>query len=772
VPFRPDPATPLSEPSPTPFSMGDPHDAEPLRRGDLLAIRLIVAMEAVATLVFGVLHRMANPAVVDPLWQRLALTAVCAVVVALTFRVRGRGLVAFLYLLYYAYTAWAIELLLLNRFDPDYAVGAIVVIASVCVGFLDFAPLRWYLAVTLCATAAVFWQAPPAADAHVHPPLYVAYLGLFSALGYLVLRGRMNAQQELAASRAHYALTAQAANDGLWDWDLTSGRVHYSPRWKSMLGLAEDAVGESPEEWLGRVHPDDAERVRAELVRHWEGGSEHLESEFRILRGDEEYAWVLVRGLALRDARGKAHRMAGSQTDITDRKRTEEQLLHEALHDPLTGLPNRALLLDRLRQVFRRRLRNPEAGFAVLFVDLDRFKVINDSLGHAAGDELLTVVTRRLKSAIRLEDTVARIGGDEFAVVLADLPGDGELARIVARIHLEIATPVRLREREVVTTASIGIAIGPEGYVKAEDMLRDADLAMYRAKSQGPGQYVLFDQAMQSRTLAALEMETDLRRAIELGELRLQYQPIVSLPDRQLTGFEALVRWHRPGYGPLAPAEFIPLAEQTGLIVGLGRWVLREACRQMQSWQETARTDAPLAISVNVSGRQLTHPGFVADVSEALQASGLQPQHLRLELTESILLSDPDAALSVLARLHDLGVLLHLDDFGTGYSSFSYLHRFPIDAVKIDGSFVKGMDTNPRNAAIVRTLVVLAQTLGVSVLAEGVETTEEFAQLEEIQCPGGQGFLFAPPLDAADAEALLRSTADGERVLLSDCAAG
>jgi diguanylate cyclase (GGDEF)-like protein len=464
--------------------------------------------------------------------------------------------------------------------------------------------------------------------------------------------------------------------------------------------------------------------------------------------------------------------MAGSQTDITDRKRTEEQLLHEALHDPLTGLPNRALLLDRLRQVFRRRVRSPDPGFAVLFVDLDRFKVINDSLGHAAGDELLVVVTRRLKAAIRLEDTVARLGGDEFAVVLSDLPGEAELVRIVSRIHAEIATPVRLRDREVVTTASIGIAIGPAGYARAEDMLRDADLAMYRAKGQGPGQYVLFDQAMQSRTLAALELETDLRRAIELGELRLQYQPIVSLPARQLTGFEALVRWHRPGHGVLPPGDFIPLAEQTGLIVGLGRWVLQEACRQMHVWQTSARAEAPLAISVNVSGRQLTHPGFVSDVADALHSSGLQPEHLRLELTESVLLSDPDAALPVLARLHALGVLLHLDDFGTGYSSFSYLHRFPIDAVKIDRSFVHGMDSNPRNAAIVRTLVVLAQTLGVAVLAEGVETTEEFAELEEISCPGGQGFLFAPPLDPADAEELLRSTADGERVLLNDCPLG
>jgi diguanylate cyclase (GGDEF)-like protein/PAS domain S-box-containing protein len=743
-----------------------------LRRGDLAAIRQIVAMEVVATLVFGVLHRWADPAAVDPFWERVLIAGLCTLFLALTYRARARHLAALLYLLYYGFTAWAIQLLVLNHFHPNYAIAAMVVLASVCMGFLNFGPLLRYLAVALTAVAFTLWYFPAPGAGGIDPVLFVSYLVLFSALGYLTLRGRVRAQEQLAASRAHYALTAEAANDGLWDWDFGSDRVYYSPRWKSMLGLPEETVGDTPGEWLDRIHPEDAERVCAALVRHREGATDHFESEFRIRRVDGDYAWVLARGLVLRDESGRAQQMAGSQTDITDRKRTEAQLLHEALHDALTGLPNRALLLDRLRQVFRRRHRHADPGFAVLFLDLDRFKVINDSLGHAAGDELLVAVTRRLKASVREEDTVARMGGDEFAIVLADLPGETELTGITSRILAEVAAPVRLRHREVVTTASIGIAIGPEGYASAEEMLRDADLAMYRAKGQGPGQYVIFDQAMQSRALAALELETDLRRAIELEQLHLQYQPIVSFPARHLTGFEALVRWHCRRRGVLSPLEFIPLAEQTGLIIPLGRWVLQEACRQMREWQSAAGWGGSLTISVNVSGRQLTHPGFVADVSDALEASGLDPECLRLELTESVLLSDPDAALDVLARLHALGVQLHLDDFGTGYSSFSYLHRFPIDAVKIDRSFVSGMDSNPRNAAIVRTLVILAQTLGVSVFAEGVETTEEFAQLEEIRCPAGQGFLFAPPLDPGDAEALLRSAAAGETVAMVGATVG
>ena len=753
-------------PSPTP-AMSTHHrtSTSGMRRGELIALRQIVLMEAVATLALGALHLHVNPAAVDPWWQRVAVAALCAGFIGITYLNRPRLIGAALYVIYYAYTAWALELLVLNGFDANYAIGCLVVIASVCVGCLTFPPLRWYLGITLSTLVLLIVQFP----VQSHPPLsrtlFVAYSALFSVLGYMTLRARLKAQEKLAASRAHYALISQAANDGLWDWDLVGQRVYYSPRWKAMLGLPEEEVGDAAGEWLDRIHADDSARVRRELRQHAEGGTDRFESEYRIRRADGEYIWVMSRGLALRDERGAPRFMAGSQTDITERKRTEEQLLHDALHDALTGLPNRALLLDRLGRVFKRGQRHPGQGFAVLFLDLDRFKVINDSLGHGAGDELLVTVTRRLQAFVREEDTVARMGGDEFAMVLADLPGETELGRIVARIQAEVSAPVRLCGREIVTTASIGIAIGPSGYGSAEELLRDADLAMYRAKSQGPGQAVVFDQALQSRTLAALELETELRRAIDRGELRLQYQPIVSMPGQRLTGFEALVRWHRQGVGVLSPLEFIPLAEETGLIEGLGRWVLGDACRQMREWRDQYPEAAELAINVNVSGRQLAYPEFVDDVAAALDESGLPPERLRLEITESVLLANPDQALRVLAQLRGLGVQLHLDDFGTGYSSFSYLHRFPIDAVKIDRSFVTGMDSNPRNAAIVRALMLLAQTLGVDVLAEGVETSGELAELEEIECHAGQGFLFSPPLDPRDAEALVLagnlSVADG-----------
>jgi diguanylate cyclase (GGDEF)-like protein/PAS domain S-box-containing protein len=661
-----------------------PTDA--LRRGELLAYRRFALLCAVALPLLGYLHHRATPGAFDPPAQRLVVTVLCLAIVALTYRRSQRFLVETIYFTFSVTTGWAFELLVLNRFHADYAIGAMVIVAIVIVGFLDHRPLRAYLLAVFASLLLMAWLAPPSLPQRVTPDIFFTYLAVFSVLAGLTLRGRLALVRKLAASRARFELAAEGSNDGIWDWDLSTGRVYYSPRWKEMLGCEDEALAGRPEAWLERVHPEDAAALRRELERHFAGETLQLECAYRMRHRDGQWRWMLARGAALRGPDGRAHRVAGSQTDVTDRRRAEAQLLHEALHDSLTGLPNRALFQERLAQLFRRRPDGP--GFAGLFFDLDRFKVINDSLGHAAGDELLRIIGGRLHECVSADDTVARLGGDEFAIVLAEIESHAQVRHIAARVQEVVAVPATLGTSEVVTTASIGIAVGPAAYAGGDEMLRDADLAMYRAKAQGPGQLVLFDESMYEMSRASLELETDLRRAIERGELRLHYQPIVSLERRRLLGFEALVRWEHARRGLLAPAEFIGLAEETGLILPLGRWVLENACRQMKGWQERFPLRAPASVSVNVSGKQLAHPDFVGDVAAALASTGLAPGHLRLEITESVLLSDPDAAVRVLAELRTLGVQLHLDDFGTGYSSLLYLHRFPIDAVKFDRSFV------------------------------------------------------------------------------------
>lgn len=717
--------------------------ADRLRRGDLLAYRRLYGLAAVATLLFGYIHRAANPLAVDSMSGRLALSLLCLSIVALTYVYPRRPLLRAIYFTFYAYTAWVLALLVANRFHPDYSIGAMVVIGAVSVGFLERRHLGAYLALTLGAIGVLVTSVPSVPSPQVDGFLYFSYVTLFCALAFIMLRGRLLIEEKLAASRLRYALAAQGANDGLWDWDLTTGRLFLSPRWNEMLGIDATATeqGDRPELWLDRIHPEDRERVETELALHQDGRSEHFQSEFRVRHEDGSWRWFLARGLAVRDAAGRATRMAGSQTDITVQKRAEEQLLHDAFHDALTGLPNRALLADRLSQVLHHSLRHREETFALLYLDLDRFKLVNDSMGHAAGDQLLKELGMRIVGAVRQEDTVARLGGDEFAVVLPNV-SESEISRVISRIQAEIARPIVMGNRELVTTASIGVVLGPGDYTGPADLLRDADMAMYRSKAEGPGRYGVFDRALHDRTLALLEMEADLRGAAERGELRLHYQPIMSLDSGTIAGFEALVRWNHPEKGLLQPASFIPLAEDTGLIVPLGRWILVEAAKQAAQWGDR------LTINVNVSGKQLVHPDFAAHVGQALRESGLDPARLHLEITESVLLQDPTAAINVLTLLRSLGVKLYLDDFGTGYSSFTYLHLFPIDAVKLDRSFVHNMDRDPRNGAIVRALVAMARTLGLAVVAEGVERAEEVVQLRGVECPFGQGFLFSRPVEA------------------------
>ena len=576
-------------------------------------------------------------------------------------------------------------------------------------------------------------------------------LGVFAI--YLDVGDRKRAEIALRRSEERYALAARGANDGLWDWDLERGEIYLSARWAGMIGFEERELSADPLEWFSRVHPSDRSRLRREIADHLAGLSPHFQCEYRLRHRSSSFRWMLARGLAVRDVGGRAYRMAGSQTDVTERKQAESQLLHDALHDALTGLPNRALFLNRLEMALQRCRRDPESRFAVLFVDLDRFKLINDSLGHPVGDHLLVALAQRLRGCVRVIDTVARLGGDEFGFLVEGVEDFRQVVRTAERLQEELGRSFQLAGHEVFTSGSIGIALGDGGCQGPEQILRDADIAMYRAKAMGRGGYAVFDQEMHLQAVAALQLENDLRRGLERQEFTLVYQPIFELAQLGLQGFEALLRWRHPERGLVEPGLFIGSAEETGLIVPLGVWVLEAACRQLAAWEAILPPGA--TVSVNLSARQLAHPDLVDQLRSILAATAARPQRLKLEITESALMADAPAAQGVLEDLrHGLGVSVMIDDFGTGYSSLAYLHQFPVDTLKIDRSFVARLGAGEEE--IVRAVVTLGRSLGIRVLAEGVETTEQLQAVHRLGCDLAQGFLLAEPLAPEQAEELLR----------------
>jgi diguanylate cyclase (GGDEF)-like protein/PAS domain S-box-containing protein len=538
------------------------------------------------------------------------------------------------------------------------------------------------------------------------------------------------------------------------------GVVSLDGRWLQVNRSLGDIVGYDERELLSAnihdiTHREDLVSLDEQIQRLAEGTISSHQTEVRYAHKHGKEVWAHLGMSLVRDAQSHPLHLIFQIQDITDRKRAEEQLLHDAFHDALTGLPNRALFMDHVKMAIQRSRRTGNRLFAALFLDLDRFKIINDSLGHMVGDQLLVGIAHRLEACLRPGDTVARLGGDEFTILLEDLSDTGDVIEVATRVQEAVAQPFNIGGHEVVTTASIGIAMSNTGYERAEDLLRDADTAMYRAKMMGKKRHVVFDKEMHDRAMELLQLETDLRRAITRKEFFIHYQPIVSLDTGKVASFEALVRWRHPERGLVMPSEFITVAEETGLIIPLGQWVLNEACRQMREWQKFFQVDEAVTISVNLSSRQFSQADLIEQVSSALRDTGLPSRSLKLEITESMVMENIDTAIDMLTQLRGLGVGLSIDDFGTGYSSLSYLHRFPIDTLKIDRSFVTQMTDNSENAEIVRTIVTLARSLSMDVIAEGVETYEQLQQLSNLGCDYGQGYLFSRPVVGGQAVELL-----------------
>ena len=561
--------------------------------------------------------------------------------------------------------------------------------------------------------------------------------------------GTLEKQEALRESEERARLALQGADDVLFDWDLRLARLYLAPRFGESLGLKGAHAG-APADWLDRVHPEDAPLLKTALAAHLDGRTPLLEHEHRLRHQDGDWRWFSVRGKALRDEAGTAVRVAGLMSDITRHRLLVDRMAHDARHDALTGLPNRTLFLDLLRHSFYRLRRHEDYRFAVLFIDIDRFKMVNDAHGHEAGDQLLQQIARRLTSCLREGDTLARQGGDEFTMWLDDVRGPADAVRVADRVHDVMRLPFEIANQSLQSSASIGVAVGDSGYKQAEDVLRDADSAMYRAKALGKARTAVFARGASETTQpGTTSLETDLRGAVLRNELLLHYMPIVDVQTGRVKGLEALARWQHPRLGLVQPAKFIALAMETGLIVAIDQWVLQTASRQLHDWRRELAGAARCSISVNFSQKLLEQRDLGAQIDRVLLETHLTPQDLNLDILESSMCNGDTPSHLTLSELHQRGLGLHMDDFGIGKSWLKHLHSIEVDSIKVDRSFLADRQVMTR-------LVSIARDLGKKVIAEGVETAEQLRMVREVGCDSAQGFFFTPPLDVLKARGLLQ----------------
>jgi diguanylate cyclase (GGDEF)-like protein/PAS domain S-box-containing protein len=596
----------------------------------------------------------------------------------------------------------------------------------------------------------------------VGPALLGGLVLIVMLIGFTVMQhafaGGMTSSIVSDVERRALALTG--AGDMIWDWDVSADKVFTSPETETALGLKHGALEGPAAKWLDVLHQADRDRFRATLDGVLEQRRGRVVQDFRMRTADGHYLWFALRARPVVGSDGEVVRLVGTITDVTELKTAQERLLHDAVHDNLTGLPNRELFLDRLKAVLGLAKSDAALRPTVLVIDLDRFKQVNDSVGIAVGDSILLTLARRLGRLIKPQDTLARLAGDQFGMILLSERDSARIPAFAETIRKALRAPITFRDREIFITASIGLALGGGEPQHAEDVLKDAELAMYHAKRTGGDRIDVFKDAMRARKSDRLSVESDLRRALERDEITILYQPIVRLEDRAVAGFEALARWNHPRMGRLSPSEFINIAEETGLIIELGLLVLDRTARQLSAWQRTVRHREPLFASVNVSSRQLLRHDLIQDLRTVLARAPLTRGSLKLELTESVVMENPEHAAQLLHRIRELGAGLALDDFGTGYSSLAYLQRFPFDTIKIDQSFVR-MSAKGTRPVILRSMIALAHDLGMDVVAEGAETDSDAVELFQLGCEYAQGFVFGEPMSAERARALLEPESSG-----------
>jgi diguanylate cyclase (GGDEF)-like protein/PAS domain S-box-containing protein len=607
----------------------------------------------------------------------------------------------------------------------------------------------WTLGAGLAVTGAV-------TNDIIGPALLGGLVLIVMLIGFTVMQHAFagGITQGIVSDVERRALALTGAGDMIWDWDVSADKVFTSPETEHILGLKRGALEGSAATWLDVLHPLDRDRFRASLDGVIEQRRGRLTQDFRLRTSDGHYTWFTLKARPVVGSDGEVVRLVGTLTDVTELKKAEERLLFDAVHDNLTGLPNRELFLDRMEAAFAYGRSDPQIRPSVLVIDLDRFKQVNDSVGITAGDSILLTIARRLTRLLKPQDTLARLAGDQFSVILMS---EREPARIVAlteTLRRTLRAPIVFNDREIFITASIGLALAESQRHRTEEVLKDAELAMYHAKRIGGDRIEIFKPAMRSRKTDRLTMESELRRAIEREEIKVLYQPIVRLEDRAIAGFEALARWDHPKLGRLSPAEFISIAEEIGLIVDLGLFMLERTARQLATWQAASRGRELITASVNVSSRQLLRHDLIQDLRSVLGRSAVARGTFRLEITESLVMENPEHAAQMLARIKELGAGLSLDDFGTGHSSLAYLQRFPFDTIKIDQSFVRTTARGTR-PVILRSIIALAHDLGMEVVAEGAETDGDAVELYQIGCEYAQGFAFGEPMSAHAASGLL-----------------